>query len=128
MFTRTISHALGIALFTLLLCAPARAQEIEVGNGIFCDTQKQVERVVALFDGKAEKAMQAVNAEENDPTACVSGTIAFIRGPEITTARTSNGTFHIVRVLVVGVLTEAGFRNAVPTAFFSFKRVDERVA
>ena len=35
MFTRTISHALGIALLTLLLCAPARAQEIEVGNGIF---------------------------------------------------------------------------------------------
>jgi hypothetical protein len=72
--------------------------------------------------------MTAVNAEENDPTACIGGTIAFIRGPEITTARTRNGTFNIVRVLVVGVLTEAGFRTAVPTAFFSFERVDERIA
>ena len=48
--------------------------------------------------------------------------------PEITTARTDNGTFHIVRVLVVGIFTEAGFRTAIPTALFSFERVDERVA
>jgi hypothetical protein len=126
--TRTMSYTLGIALLSLLLCFPARAQKIEVGTGIFCDTQKQVERFVALFDGNAENAIKAVNAEENDPTACASGMIAFIRGPEITTARTKNGTFHIVRVLVVGDLTEAGFRTTVPTAFFSFERVDERVA
>ena len=109
-------------------CFPAQAQKIEIGTGIFCDTQKQVERFVALFDGSAEKAMKSVSAEENDPTACVGGTIAYIRGPEITTARTMNGTFHIVRVLVVGILTEAGFRTGVPTTFFSFERVDERVA
>ena len=128
MFTRTMSSTLGIALLSLLLCFPARAQKIEVGTGIFCDTQKQVERFVALLDGNAEKALKAVNAEENDATACVGGTIAFIRGPEITTARTKNGTFHIIRVLVVGVLTEAGFRAAVPTDFFSFEKVDERIA
>jgi hypothetical protein len=29
---------------------------------------------------------------------------------------------------MVGVLTEAGFRTTVPTTFFSFERVDERVA
>ncbi len=128
MFTRTMSYTLGIALLSLLLCFPAPAQQIEVGTGIFCDTQKQVERFVALFDGDARAAMNAVNAEESVPTACVGGTIAFIRGPEIATARTKNGTFHIVRVLVVGILTEAGFRTAVPAAFFSFERVDERVA
>ncbi len=76
MFTRTMSYTLGIALLSLLLCSPARAQKIEVGTGIFCDTQKQVERFVALFDGDARTAMNAVNAEENDPTACVMGTIA----------------------------------------------------
>jgi hypothetical protein len=86
-----------------------------------------VERLVALFDGNAEKAMTAVNVEENDPTACIGGTIAFIRGPEIATAGTRNGTFNIVRVLMVSVLTEAGFRTAVPAVFFSFERVDERI-
>jgi hypothetical protein len=128
MFTTTMSYTLRITLLSLLLCFPARAQEIEVGTGIFCDTQQQVERFVALFDGNARAAMNAVNAEENDPTACVGGTIAFIRGPEIATARTKNGTFHIVRVLVVGILTEAGFRAAVPAAFFSVEKVDEREA
>jgi sporulation related protein len=44
MFTRTMSYTLGIALLSLLLSFPARAQKIEVGTGIFCDTQKQVER------------------------------------------------------------------------------------
>ena len=76
MFTRTMIYTLGIAVLSLLLCSPARAQKIEVGTGIFCDTQKQVERFVALFDGDARTAMNAVNAEENDPTACVMGTIA----------------------------------------------------
>jgi len=57
-----------------------------------------------------------------------SPTIAYIRGPEITTATSKTGTFQIVRVLVVGILTEAGFRAAVPAAFFSLEKIDERIA
>src|SRR5258708_4706268 len=75
MFKRIGCHALSLALLSLLLCLPARAQRIEIGTGVFCDTQKQVERFVSLFDGDAEKAMKAVNTEENDPTACIGGTI-----------------------------------------------------
>jgi hypothetical protein len=128
MFTRTTGYALGVALLSLLLGHPAQAQKIEVDSGVFCDTQKQVERVVALFDGNTEKAVKAVNSEQHDPTACVGGTLAFIRGPEVATARTKNGTFNIVRVLVVGILSEDGFRNASPTILYSFEWVDERVA
>ncbi len=128
MFTKIMSCTLSIASLSLLLSFPARAQEIHVGTGMVCDTQKQVERFVALFDGDARTTMNAVNAEENDPTACVVGTLAYIRGPEVGTATTKNGTFHIVRVLVVGVLTEGGFRAAVPTAFFTVEKVDEREA
>jgi hypothetical protein len=128
MFTRTTGYTLGVALLSLLLGHPAQAQKIEVDSGVFCDTQQQVERVVALFDGNAEKAVKAVNSEQNDPTACVGATLAVIRGPEIATARTKNGTFNVVRVLVVGILTEDGFRNTVPTVLYSFEQVDERVA
>ena len=80
-----------------------------------------------LFDGDEENA---VNAEANDPSACGFGTIAYVRGPEITTARARTGTstFHIVRVLVVAVLTEVGFRPAAPAPFFSVEQVDEREA
>jgi hypothetical protein len=125
MFCKIMSRTVGIALLTLLLCAPARAQKIEVATGIFCDTQKQMERFVALFDGDASAAISAVNAEENNPTACGIGTIAFIRGPEIASARTRTATFHIVRVLVVGVYTEAGLRRIVPASFFSVEKFDE---
>jgi hypothetical protein len=128
MFTRTMSYTPGIALLSLLLCFPARAQNIEVGTGIFCDTQHQVERFVALFDGNEEKAVKAVNAEENDPTACVGGIIAFIRGPEIATARTWNITFHIIQVTVVGVLTEAGLQSIGPAATYSIESAEERSA
>jgi len=103
----------------------ARAQ-VEVGTGIVCDTQRQMERFVAFFHGEVEAAVKAVNAEEGDPNACVVGTIAYVRGPDIATARTQDATFQIVRVLVVGILTEAGFRATVPAAFFSLERVEER--
>jgi hypothetical protein len=128
MFYKITIRTIGIALLFLLLCVPARAQKIEVATGIFCDTQKQMERYVALFDGDATAAINAVNAEENDPTACGIGTIAFIRGPEIASARTRTATFHIVRVIVVGVYTEAGLRRIVPAAFFSVEKLDERDA
>ena len=128
MFTNSMISAIGVPLLSLLTCFPAQAQKIEIGTGIFCDTQKQVERFVALFDGNAEAAINAVNVEEKRAGACVVGTIAFIRGPEIATARTWNMTFHIVQVTVVGILTEAGLRSTGPAATFSIQSSEERTA
>jgi hypothetical protein len=128
MFTNRRIAVLSGALLSLLTGFPGQAQNIELRSGIFCDTQKQVERFVALFDGNEENAMKAVNVEENDPTACVAGTIAFVRGPEIATARTWNMTFHIVHVTVVGVLTEAGLQSVGPAATYSIESAEERAA
>ena len=121
--TRTLSAA---AL--LLIAPPSHAQTVEVETGVFCETQKQMERFVAVFDGDAYAAMDAVNAEENDPTACVYGTIAFIRGPEIATARNNKEAYHIVRVIVVGFITHFGFRASAPAASFATEKIDERAA
>jgi hypothetical protein len=128
MFTSILKHALCVAALSLMMALPSRAQTVEVGTGVFCDTQQQMERFVAVHDGDTQAAINTVNAEENDPTACVLGTIAFIRGPEIATARNSSGTYHIVRVIVVGVITQAGFHRAAPVASFSAEKIDERVA
>ena len=128
MFTNSMISALGVPLLSLLTCIPVQAQKIEIGTGIFCDTQKQVERFVALFNGNAEAAINAVNVEEKRAGVCVGGTIAFIRGPEIATARTWNMTFHIVQVTVVGILTEAGLRSTGPAATFSIQSTEERTA
>jgi hypothetical protein len=136
MFTHT-KTALSVAIVLIVLGTASavlagndrekEAQvQVEVGTGIVCDTQRQMERFVALFHGETKAAVKAVNAEEGDPNACVVGTIAYVRGPEIATARTQDATFQIVRVLVVGILTEAGFRATVPAAFFSVERVEER--
>ena len=95
---------------------------------MFCDTQQQMERYFALYNGDTQAALNAVNTEVNDPTACVYGTIAYIRGPEIATARNKNEAYHIVRVIVVGFMTHSGFRASTPAASFSVEKIDERVA
>jgi hypothetical protein len=128
MFTVSRLSALGVASLSLFSCLPAHAQNIEVRSGIFCDTQEHVERFVAVFDGNAEAAINAVNIQEKNAGACVGGTIAFIRGPEIATARTWNMTFRIFQVTVVGVLTEAGLRSAGPAATYSIESAEERTA
>ena len=131
MLNRPLIYTLCVAAFCLAWCSQAQARNearIEVGTGVFCDTQRQVERFVAVFDGDSRAAVDAVNAEENDPTACVFGTVAFIRGPEISTARSRSGAFNIMRVIVVGFLTEAGLRATGPAASFSFEQIDERAA
>ena len=128
MLTSTLNRALCVAALFLMASAPSRAQTVEVETGVFCETQQQMERFVAVYEDDAHTAMNTVNTEENDPTACVYGTIAYIRGPEIATTRNNSGTYHIVRVIVVGFITHFGFRASAPAASFSAEKIDERVA
>jgi hypothetical protein len=68
---RFASHVLlAAALVSALVAPPVRAQqvEVEIGESLVCDTQQQVERFAALFDGDAERAASAVNEEVKDPT------------------------------------------------------------
>ena len=117
--------ALSLALLSLLLCSPVRAQEYEHGTALLCDSQKQVERYVALFKGEEQSAVDAVNTEEQDPNACGLASVAFMRGPELGTARNSESAFQIVRILVVGVDTPTGVRAVRPTAYFTVFEVVE---
>ena len=71
----TTRLALLLALL-VALCPPACAADYEVRTNLLCDTREQAERFVALFNGDAEAAVVAVNAEEQDPTAC-----ALMSGP-----------------------------------------------
>jgi hypothetical protein len=65
-----MKSALRCAMFSLLMCVPAHAYEIESGSVMACDTQEQVERFVQLFDGNQRLAINAVNSEEHNPSAC----------------------------------------------------------
>jgi hypothetical protein len=117
--------ALCLALLSLIVFSPARAQEYERGTALLCDTQRQVERYVALFTGEEQSAINAVNTEEQNPNACGIATVAFMRGPELGTARNKESAFQIVHVLVVGIETASGLRSVRPSAYFSAFRVIE---
>jgi hypothetical protein len=134
------SMASGIAL--LLASLPAQAEpkqsdqvKVQVGSALVCDTQQQVERFVALYDGDVQTTLAAVNDEQvtnGKPAAkhaCDIATIAYVMGPEVSKARSSgNGTFRVVRVLVLGVLTEQGLQASAPRPFYSAAKVDEAEA
>jgi len=112
----------------LLMELPAQAADIQVGTVLVCDTEQQVERFIAFYDGDAETAVEAVNAEVRDPTACTLAEIAYVPGPPLVTTRKRVATFQIVRVLVIGILTPSGVRAIEPAHFFSVLEVEERDA
>jgi hypothetical protein len=117
-----------VGFLSLLLFAPAHADEIETSTGVICNTQRQIERFVALNDADPQSAIRAVNAEEQDPTACAVASLAFVRGGSPVTVRKKDATFQIVPILVVGVVTPEGVRGVVPAVYFSLFKVEERSA
>jgi hypothetical protein len=128
MTTRSTLKALTFGAVAVVLGAtalPARAYEVETGKMMVCDTQKQVERFVALFEGDAEAAISAVNAEAQDPTACAVLEVAYVSGPQLGIARTRTDAFGIVPIIVVGVKTPAGLQRVSPGGFFTVVKVKE---
>ena len=117
--------ALQLALISLMLCFPAGAKDYEYDTTLLCGTQEQVERYVSLFDGDVDNAINEVNAEEHNPNACALGTVAFLRGPKLTMARSKEKAFQIVQILIVGVSTPTGVRPVRPAAFFTLFEVLE---
>jgi hypothetical protein len=114
-----------LAVLIAPLCGSAHATDYEVGTSIICDTRTQVESFVAQFSGDTQAAIDAVNAEENNPTACALMDAAYLRGAEIGMARNGDSAFEIVRILVVGIDTAAGIRAVRPSAYFSLFGVKE---
>jgi hypothetical protein len=132
-----MNFAVRLAALSLLLAAPLQAQEsteppaldkqqnIEVGTNLICDTQQQVERFVAIFDGNAEAAINTVNEEAKTPHACVIATTAYLKGEELATATAGNGggTIKVMQITIVGVFTIGGFQAVQPAEFFSLAPV-----
>jgi hypothetical protein len=120
--------ALGLAVPLLSLAAPVGALEIETGSGVICDTREQAQRLALLLDDDAQAAIRTVNAEAHDATACSLATVAYVRGAKAGLARSKAGTFEIVEVLVVGVETRRGLKQASPAVYFTLFKVEERPA
>jgi hypothetical protein len=125
-----MNMACRVLLFCLCLVTPAIAAEeaqpeIQMGTTVICDTQKQMERFVVVFDGDYSAAMNKVNLEERNPTACIGATMAYVLGNELSKAKGFKGTYNIIRVLVLGITTPTGFQPIQPAAFFSILKSEE---
>jgi hypothetical protein len=117
--------ALCVTMLSLLMSLPAQAYEVETGPVMLCDTQKQAERVVQLFNGSQEAAISAVNAEERNPSACAVVEVAYVQGDPLGIARTMSDAFRITPVAVVAMKTPAGFQQVAPAVFFTLVKVKE---
>jgi len=135
-----------VVLWALLLCFPvganaeqqnrpqANQQEsgVEVGVGLICNSEQQVERYLALHgqDQSPEAiiaAIQAVNTEAQDLNACALLMIAFIRGDEGKSVPAPGGLMKITQVVVLATETPDGWRRTVPTIQFTaiFQKLEE---
>ena len=125
--------AMRVAMIALSLLLPlsqtAQAQgperDIEVGTNLVCDTESQVKMFVTHYDGDAEAAINQVNQEVANPTACVVATTAYLRGPDLATARTNGSTYRIAKIIILGVVTEDGVEATKPTVYYSLFKIDE---
>jgi len=111
-----------------ILALPLRAQDVQVGTALVCDTRQQVERFVALYDGDFDAAVRTLNAEVQDPSACAMASMTYLVSPPLATERHKDVTFQIVQIIVVGVITKDGVASVKPTKLFSVLKVDEREA
>jgi hypothetical protein len=125
---------ISICLALVLAWSPVRAEEemefdVDIDRRLVCDTQKQVERFVALFAGDVGTALHAVNREQDNPTACDVATIAYIPGEEMSDAKGPCGHFRVVRILLIGVFTEDhGFLFTVPSPYFSMQPAGKNIS
>lgn len=118
--------ALKLAFLSAFLLGPARGAEIEIGTGLVCNTQKQVQEFLAFNETDPQTAVRSVNDEERDPTACGVVTLAFVRGRNAVTVRTKDATFQIANILVIGMVTDDGIESVVPSVQFFLFKIDER--
>jgi len=82
-----------------------RTDGLLVGQGIVCDTAKQVERFTTLIEKARddEHAMNIVNEEASNPVACAKVLAAFVRGEEVANVRNAKGLVAIVEITIIAV-------------------------
>src|SRR6476619_7781157 len=114
-----------LAVLALTFAVPAQANDIQYEQVIICDTQKQAERLGVLLEENEDAAIQSLNSEVHNPTACAHVNVAFVRGGKLGTVRNNVGAFEMVEILVLGVGTRRGIRPASPSTFVMLSKIAE---
>jgi hypothetical protein len=86
---------------------------LEIGQGLVCDTPKQVERFVALREDGTDVtvALQTVNDESDDATACDVALVAFTDSKPIAERVIQGRLASVVQIMVHAVGNGATWRT-----------------
>jgi hypothetical protein len=79
----------------------ARAQNIENGVGVVCDSPQQVEQVIVLR-ADFKSAVEEINAQ-NHSRVCEILNVAFLVGGIVAETSNEKGTWQIRKILIVGL-------------------------
>lgn len=126
-------------MWSLLLCFPLGAnalekptdkdKPVEVGIGLICNSEQQVQRYLSLHvkDAEPDTAIQTVNIEAKDPNACAMAAIAFVRGDEGATVPAPGGQMKIMRIQIVAAQTPMGWTPVSNLVQYTaiFEKLDE---
>jgi hypothetical protein len=110
-----------LVLFTIMI--GAKAQNIENGVGVVCDSPQQVEQFITLrTDSKS--AVEQINTQSKSPV-CEILNIAFLVGAVFMEASNDKGTWQIRKILIVGIFIGPMMSSVQPyqkyTAFLTSK-------
>lgn len=129
---RLLTH---VVMWGLLFCIPVGAnadeqkKSAEIGIGLICNSEQQVERYLALHvkDQSPEAAIQAVNTEANDPNACSIAAIMFTRNKEGAVVPAPGGQMKIMEIKVIAAQTPFGWQRVVNLVQYTaiFEKFDE---
>ena len=129
-----------VVIWGVLFCFPVAAsaneqngtdteRPVELGVGLICNSEAQVERYLALNvdDEAPDKAIEVVNAEANDPNACALASIAFVRGGAGKSVPAPGGHMKITPVMILAAQTPAGWQRIAPLLQYTaiFEKLDE---
>ena len=103
---------LPLALASLLFVVPLYAAplgsavnpaQISVGRTIICDTSEQAQRFVALRNGgsQMDQALQLINRESTNRSACGAAIVAFRSGEAIGSVRLEGQLANLVKITVL---------------------------
>jgi hypothetical protein len=94
-----------VAIALLALASSANAQhQTYQGTGVVCDEPEQVARYVRSKEG--DGTLPAINAEKANSCAILK--VAFFMGETGEKIATSQGTWQITKILIVGVIGQDG--------------------
>jgi hypothetical protein len=129
--------SLGVSVLLALSCLPLRAQDgansprrwLDVGQGIVCDTPEQVERFVGLREDGTDVnvALQTVNEESRDSTACDITLVVFTDSKPIAARIIQGRLAAIVQILVHAVGDGTAWRTIPVHARYTIEVEDGQI-